>query len=388
MTAVHALQPQQEQEQLIAKPQPAAPPPLTCWERLGVCCGCVAATSMAAATAAAQGGLSLVAGEPQAHVEARLQHGSAVRAARARALLFPDANRGARVGTLHCQLVEVAGVGDYDLLGGADVFATLRLGAQWQRSAARAASRGIRDADRFGETRRRVALGDQCARVRKNARARARGIFLAGIRETSLSLRYVFDAYDETPVLVLELWDEDMKARVAVGDVRRQLGADDHIGRCHVALQTLLDHTAHDRWYALEGPKDAAGEPRGGVGKVRVRLLFKPAGVMHCDGACATETRVVAMVEADAYARRRSCRRGPSGMKLRPLLLSSLEGTRPAARGRARARADRRAQRVLGGVGDGARAAAVARGQVRRGRLGDQTVPRRGRGTRSRRGTV
>ena len=134
---------------------------------------------------------------------------------------------------------------------------------------------------------------------------------MAGIRETSLSLRYVFDAYDETPVLVLELWDEDMKARVAVGDVRRQLGADDHIGRCHVALQTLLDHTAHDRWYALEGPKDAAGEPRGGVGKVRVRLLFKPAGVMHCDGACTSEIALVGMVEADEYATGRKLERSP-----------------------------------------------------------------------------
>ena len=107
---------------MIQQPRPA---PLTCWEKVGVCCGCVSATSMAA--------LALVSSEVQEHVEARLLPGSTVRGYRARALLFPHENRGSCIGTLHVMLIEAAGVKNCDLCG-TNAFATLRLGAQWQRS--------------------------------------------------------------------------------------------------------------------------------------------------------------------------------------------------------------------------------------------------------------
>ncbi len=115
--------------------------------------------------------------------------------------------------------------------------------------------------------------------------------------------QFVYDAFDGTPVLVLELWDEDYKVKVELGNKKAQLGADDYIGRCFVPLTTLVDHRAHDRWYKLEG--------KGNVGKVRLRLLFKPAGVMHCDGACTSEIALVGMVEADSWATGRKMERSP-----------------------------------------------------------------------------
>ena len=246
--------------------QPPRPAPLTCWEKVGVCCGCVSATSMAA--------LALVSNEVQEHVEAKLLPGSTVRGYRARALLFPHENRGSRIGTLHVMLIEAAGVKNCDLCG-TNAFATLRLGAQWQRSLTKSVVRGIKDVAAFKETRHRIAFGDQ----------------------------FVYDAFDGTPVLVLELWDEDYKVKVELGNKKAQLGADDYIGRCFVPLTTLVDHRAHDRWYKLEG--------KGNVGKVRLRLLFKPAGVMHCDGACTSEIALVGMVEADEYATGRKLERSP-----------------------------------------------------------------------------
>ena len=207
--------------------QPPRPAPLTCWEKVGVCCSCVSATSMAA--------LALVSSEVQEHVEANLLPGATVRGYRARALLFPHENRGSRIGTLHVMLIEAAGVKNCDLCG-TNAFATLRLGAQWQRSLTKSVVSGIKDAAAFKETRHRIAFGDQ----------------------------FVFDAFDGTPVLVLELWDEDYKVKVELGNKKAQLGADDYIGRCFVPLTTLVDHRAHDRWYKLEG--------KGNVGKVRLRL--------------------------------------------------------------------------------------------------------------------
>ena len=44
---------------------------------------------------------------------------------------------------------------------------------------------------------------------------------------------------------------------------------------------------------------------------MRLRLLFKPAGVMHCDGACTSEIALVGMVEADEYATGRKLERSP-----------------------------------------------------------------------------
>ena len=243
--------------------QPPRPAPLTCWEKVGVCCGCVASH-----------GLALVSNEVQEHVEAKLLPGSTVRGYRARALLFPHENRGSRIGTLHVMLIEAAGVKNCDLCG-TNAFATLRLGAQWQRSLTKSVVRGIKDVAAFKETRHRIAFGDQ----------------------------FVYDAFDGTPVLVLELWDEDYKVKVELGNKKAQLGADDYIGRCFVPLTTLVDHRAVDRWYKLEG--------KGNVGKVRLRLLFKPAGVMHCDGACTSEIALVGMVEADAYATGRKLERSP-----------------------------------------------------------------------------
>ena len=204
--------------------QPPRPAPLTCWEKVGVCCGCVASH-----------GLALVSNEVQEHVEAKLLPGSTVRGYRARALLFPHENRGSRIGTLHVMLIEAAGVKNCDLCG-TNAFATLRLGAQWQRSLTKSVVRGIKDVASFKETRHRIAFGDQ----------------------------FVYDAFDGTPVLVLELWDEDYKVKVELGNKKAQLGADDYIGRCFVPLTTLVDHRAHDRWYKLEG--------KGDVGKVRLRL--------------------------------------------------------------------------------------------------------------------
>ena len=243
--------------------QPPRPAPLTCWEKVGVCCGCVASH-----------GLALVSNEVQEHVEAKLLPGSTVRGYRARALLFPHENRGSRIGTLHVMLIEAAGVKNCDLCG-TNAFATLRLGAQWQRSLTKSVVRGIKDVAAFKETRHRIAFGDQ----------------------------FVYDAFDGTPVLVLELWDEDYKVKVELGNKKAQLGADDYIGRCFVPLTTLVDHRAVDRWYKLEG--------KGNVGKVRLRLLFKPAGVMHCDGACTSEIALVGMVEADEYATGRKLERSP-----------------------------------------------------------------------------
>ena len=124
----------------------------------------------------------------------------------------------------------------------------------------------------------------------------------------------MFDAFDGTPVLVLELWDEDYKVKVELGNKKAQLGADDYIGRCFVPLTTLVDHRAVDRWYKLEGKGNArrqGGRGEGDVGKVRLRLLFKPAGVMHCDGACTSEIALVGMVEADEYATGRKLERSP-----------------------------------------------------------------------------
>ena len=210
---------------MIQQPRPA---PLTCWEKVGVCCGCVSATSMAA--------LALVSNEVQEHVDANLLPGSTVRGYRARALLFPHENRGSRIGTLHVMLIEAAGVKNCDLCG-TNAFATLRLGAQWQRSLTKSVVRGIKDVASFKETRHRIAFGDQ----------------------------FVYDAFDGTPVLVLELWDEDYKVKVELGNKKAQLGADDYIGRCFVPLTTLVDHRAVDRWYKLEGGK-------GNVGKVRLHL--------------------------------------------------------------------------------------------------------------------
>ena len=243
--------------------QPPRPAPLTCWEKVGVCCGCVSGRVLA-----------LVSNEVQEHVEANLLPGSTVRGYRARALLFPHENRGSRIGTLHVMLIEAAGVKNCDLCG-TNAFATLRLGAQWQRSLTKSVVSGIKDVASFKETRHRIAFGDQ----------------------------FVFDAFDGTPVLVLELWDEDYKVKVALGNKKAQLGADDYIGRCFVPLTTLVDHRAHDRWYKLEG--------KGNVGKVRLRLLFKPAGVMHCDGACTSEIALVGMVEADSWATGRKMERSP-----------------------------------------------------------------------------
>ena len=248
--------------------QPPRPAPLTCWEKVGVCCGCVSATSMAAAKAVG------FANEVQEHVEANLLPGSTVRGYRARALLFPHENRGSRIGTLHVMLIEAAGVKNCDCFG-TNAFATIRLGAQWQRSLTKSVVRGIKDVAAFKETRHRIAFGDQ----------------------------FVYDAFDGTPVLVLELWDEDYKVKVALGNKKAQLGRDDYIGRCFVPLQTLHDHRAVDRWYKLEG--------KGNVGKVRLRLLFKPAGVMHCDGACTSEIALVGMAEADEYATGRKLERSP-----------------------------------------------------------------------------
>ena len=228
-----------------------------------MCCGCVASH-----------GLALVSNEVQEHVEANLLPGATVRGYRARALLFPHENRGSRIGTLHVMLIEAAGVKNCDLCG-TNAFATLRLGAQWQRSLTKSVVRGIKDVAAFKETRHRIAFGDQ----------------------------FVFDAFDGTPVLVLELWDEDYKVKVELGNKKAQLGADDYIGRCFVPLTTLVDHRAVDRWYKLEG--------KGNVGKVRLRLLFKPAGVMHCDGACTSEIALVGMVEADEYATGRKLERSP-----------------------------------------------------------------------------
>ena len=94
--------------------QPPRPAPLTCWEKVGVCCGCVASH-----------GLALVSNEVQEHVEAKLLPGSTVRGYRARALLFPHENRGSRIGTLHVMLIEAAGVKNCDLCG-TNAFATLR----------------------------------------------------------------------------------------------------------------------------------------------------------------------------------------------------------------------------------------------------------------------
>ena len=247
--------------------QPPRPAPLTCWEKVGVCCGCVSATSMAA--------LALVSNEVQEHVDANLLPGSTVRGYRARALLFPHENRGSRIGTLHVMLIEAAGVKNCDACFGTNAFATLRLGAQWQRSLTKSVVSGIKDVASFKETRHRIAFGDQ----------------------------FVFDAFDGTPVLVLELWDEDYKVKVALGNKKAQLGADDYIGRCFVPLTTLVDHRAHDRWYKLEG--------KGDVGRVRLRLLFKPAGVMHCDGVCTSEIALVGMVEADSWATGRKMERSP-----------------------------------------------------------------------------
>ena len=187
--------------------QPPRPAPLTCWEKVGVCCGCVSATSMAA--------LALVSNEVQEHVDANLLPGSTVRGYRARALLFPHENRGSRIGTLHVMLIEAAGVKNCDLCG-TNAFATLRLGAQWQRSLTKSVVRGIKDVAAFKETRHRIAFGDQ----------------------------FVYDAFDGTPVLVLELWDEDYKVKVELGNKKAQLGADDYIGRCFVPLTTLVDHRA------------------------------------------------------------------------------------------------------------------------------------------------
>ena len=241
--------------------QPPRPAPLTCWEKVGVCCGCVASH-----------GLALVSNEVQEHVEAKLLPGSTVRGYRARALLFPHENRGSRIGTLHVMLIEAAGVKNCDCFG-TNAFATLRLGAQWQRSLTKSVVRGIKDVASFKETRHRIAFGDQ----------------------------FVFDAFDGTPVLVLELWDEDYKVKVELGNKKAQLGADDYIGRCFVPLTTLVDHRARDRWYKLKG----------NVGKVRLRLLFKPAGVMHCDGVCTSEIALVGMVEADSWATGRKMERSP-----------------------------------------------------------------------------
>ena len=204
--------------------QPPRPAPLTCWEKVGVCCGCVSARALA-----------LVSNEMQEHVEANLLPGSTVRGYRARALLFPHENRGSRIGTLHVMLIEAAGVKTCDCFG-TNAFATLRLGAQWQRSLTKSVVSGIKDVASFKETRHRIAFGDQ----------------------------FVYDAFDGTPVLVLELWDEDYKVKVELGNKKAQLGADDYIGRCFVPLTTLVDHRAHDRWYKLEGKGDA--------GKVRLRL--------------------------------------------------------------------------------------------------------------------
>ncbi len=53
--------------------------------------------------------------------------------------------------------------------------------------------------------------------------------------------QFVYDAFDGTPVLVLELWDEDYKVKVELGNKKAQLGADDYIGRCFVPLQTLVE---------------------------------------------------------------------------------------------------------------------------------------------------
>ena len=245
--------------------QPPRPAPLTCWEKVGVCCGCVASHGKM---------LALVSNEVQEHVEAKLLPGSTVRGYRARALLFPHENRGSRIGTLHVMLIEAAGVKNCDSLR----HERLRDAAA-RRAVAALADRerrpGIKDVAAFKETRHRIAFGDQ----------------------------FVYDAFDGTPVLVLELWDEDYKVKVELGNKKAQLGADDYIGRCFVPLTTLVDHRAVDRWYKLEG--------KGNVGKVRLRLLFKPAGVMHCDGACTSEIALVGMVEADAWATGRKLERSP-----------------------------------------------------------------------------
>ena len=305
---------------MIQQPRPA---PLTCWEKVGVCCGCVASH-----------GLALVSNEVQEHVEANLLPGATVRGYRARALLFPHENRGSRIGTLHVMLIEAAGVKNCDACFGTNAFATLRLGAQWQRSLTKSVVSGIKDVASFKDTRHRIAFGDQ----------------------------FVYDAFDGTPVLVLELWDEDYKVKVELGNKKAQLGKDDYIGRCFVPLTTLVDHRAVDRWYKLEGK-----------GKVRLRLLFKPAGVMHCDGACTSEIALVGMVEADEYATGRklalAALRVPRRRHRREVHLCG----RGAALRRARARRDRRAQRVLGGLGDAARVpkCKMARGQIRQRRLGD-----------------
>ena len=228
-----------------------------------MCCGCVSATSMAA--------LALVSNEVQEHVDANLLPGSTVAAIVPRAPLPRE-----------LRLADRDAARDADRGGGcqncdsAARTPSRRCGSARSSALTKSVVRGIKDVAAFKETRHRIAFGDQ----------------------------FVYDAFDGTPVLVLELWDEDYKVKVELGNKKAQLGADDYIGRCFVPLTTLVDHRAVDRWYKLEGGK-------GNVGKVRLRLLFKPAGVMHCDGACTSEIALVGMVEADSYATGRKPERSP-----------------------------------------------------------------------------
>ena len=146
--------------------------------------------------------------------------------------------------------------------------------------------------------------------------------------------------------------------KVELGNKKAQLGADDYIGRCFGRC-TLVDHRAVDRWPNSRARARSAAP------------ALPPAGVMHCDGACTSEIALVGMVEAAACHRPQlDARRAPSS--------SAAASTRsPLPRPRRCARAQsaprRRAQRVLGGLGDAAQVpkCKMARGQIRQRRLGN-----------------